>query len=236
MPKKVSIVIPAYNEEKRIQRTLKAIDKFFLKKNIPYEIIVVNDGSKDKTSLVVKNFSSAAVKLLEYPANQGKGYAIKQGVKEANGEYILFTDADNSTPIEEFDKLFHKMNETHTDLAIGSRYLDESLITRKQHKVRIFLSRIGNRLIQKLLLPGIIDTQCGFKLFRHAVAKKLFEEQKLPGWSFDIEIMVLAKKFHYHLIEVPVLWHNSEDSRLRPIRDSLKTLWDLMKIKRELRK
>jgi dolichyl-phosphate beta-glucosyltransferase len=228
--KKISIIIPAYNEEQRLKNTVLNINDYF--NNQSFEIIVVNDGSSDNTLGLIKKLQDTLInlKFISYHTNQGKGYAVKKGIKEASGEYILFLDADNSTPIEEFKKLKQEI-EKGIDIAIGSRYLPNSNVKIKQSLLRIIIGRLGNLLIQSLLVKNIKDTQCGFKLFRHQVAKDIFHRQKIKGWGFDMEILAIAQILDYKIKEVAVTWLNSDDSRINPLQDAWKTFKELLKIK-----
>jgi dolichyl-phosphate beta-glucosyltransferase len=233
---KLSIIIPAYNEENRITHTLPIIKNFLEKKKMNAEIIVVNDGSSDSTKEVVEELKRTIpnLKLINLDRNHGKGFAVKKGIEANKGEYILFVDADNSTPIEEFEKLMNKMRESKSNIAIGSRYLHDSNVRIKQPLYRIFLGRIGNTLTRLFLIDGIKDTQCGFKLFEHKVAQEIFSFQKIKRFAFDIEVLVVAKNLDYKIIEVPVSWFNSPESRIRPVKDALRTFKDLIHIKLNL--
>jgi dolichyl-phosphate beta-glucosyltransferase len=230
----LTIVIPAYNEENRLGPTLLAINDYLQAKKLSAEIIVVDDGSTDGTSQIVETQKSTIKNLflLTLPKNQGKGYAFKKGVEFARGENILLVDADNSTPIQEFDKLLAALNEH--DIAIGSRYLKDSHIHIRQPFFRVLVGRFGNALIQIFLVDKIKDTQCGFKLFKHAVAKEIFSRQKVHRWGFDMEALAIAKMLDYQIVEVPVSWLNSSDTRLRPIRDTFRTFFELIYIKLNL--
>ena len=232
----VSVIIPAYNEENRIKETLERINNFIKGKNWAAEIIVVDDGSRDNTVDIVKSYKEGIdnLKVIELVQNRGKGFAVKSGIGEARGEYIVFTDADNSTPIEEFDKLFNNLKESSVDVAIGSRYLKNSNVEIKQPRYRVILGRIGNLLIKSFLIDGIEDTQCGFKLFRNHAAKDIFFLQRVKRFGFDMEVLVIAKNLGYKVSEIPVSWFNSSDSRLRPVRDGIITLKDLIFIKANL--
>lgn len=227
----LSIVIPAYNEESRIEKTIKYIKQYIINKDINAEIIIVDDGSKDKTSEIAKKLENenANIIFLHSIKNYGKGFAVKRGVMHAKGKYILFTDADNSTPIEELDKLMLHNNDA--EVIIGSRYIENTTVKIKQGKYRILISRLGNLLIRVLVIDGIKDTQCGFKLFENNAAKEIFNLQKVKRFGFDIETLTIAKNLKYKIIETPVNWFNSSDSRVRPIRDSLIILKDLAIIK-----
>lgn len=235
-PYELSIIIPSYNEENRIKNTLLAIEDYLEDKKLNAEIIIVNDGSKDRTREVVENYKRKIehLKLINLPKNCGKGFAVKSGVEASHGKYILFTDADNSTPIEEFEKLLIQMKDKNAQLAIGSRYLRGSNVKIKQPYHRIFIGRVGNLLIRLFLIDDIMDTQCGFKLFEHRAAKELFSFQKVKRFGFDMEALVIAQNLNYKIIEVPVSWFNSDESRFRPVKDAFRTLTDLVYIKLNL--
>ncbi len=231
----LSIVVPAYNEENRIKSTLVNIFDFIAEKKINAEIIVVNDGSTDRTAEQVskKKARIKHLKLINKTKNQGKGAAIKTGVTHARGRNILITDADNSTPIEQWESL-NKALEAGADISIGSRYLTNSEIQIKQPLLRVMISRLGNLVIRILIVRGIKDTQCGFKLFRNEVAQAIFSKQKIKRWGFDIEVLAVARLLNYKVKEVPVSWFNSVDSRIRPIRDTYRTFLELLQIKSNL--
>lgn len=231
-----SIIIPAYNEENRIKETLSKIDDYLNLNHLNAEIIVVNDGSTDKTSQTVKTFQKTIknLKLSEYSKNEGKGFAVKTGIEKSSGQYILFADADNSTPIEELQNLHENLLKTNSQIAIGSRYMPSSNVKIAQPKYRIVLGRIGNLLIRLFLIDNIRDTQCGFKLFTHEAAKRIFSFQKVKRFGFDMEALVIANNLDYKIIEIPVSWYNSKESRIRPIKDALITLKDLVYIKLNL--
>lgn len=231
--KDLSIIVPAYNEEQRITGTILSISQYLNSQKIDAEIIVVDDGSRDKTTQVVEDLANkiSNLQVVSYHPNKGKGYAVKKGIGESKGKLILFTDADNSTPIEEYENLKKALDETSSDIAIGSRYLPESNIKIKQPFSRILIGRIGNFLIRFFLIENIRDTQCGFKLFKHEAAKNIFFFQKIKRFAFDMEALTIANYLSYKIVEIPVTWTNSADSRLRPVRDSIRTLRDLVFIK-----
>ncbi len=234
MAQKISIVLPAYNEEKNIERTVVSIANFFIAKQCPYEIIVVDDGSSDATNCIVKKIahSNLAVILLAHQKNQGKGAAVKTGMLAATGNLIAFLDSDGSTPIKELEKFIPCFDQGY-DVVIGSRYLRTSAIVIKQHWFRVLLGRVGNFLIQLFLLPGIIDTQCGCKMFTREVAMRIFQQQKIKGWGFDMETLAIARNLGFQIKEMPVSWYNTtnRESRFRPLKDMRRTLGELLLIK-----
>lgn len=225
----ISIIIPAYNEELRIKSTLDKILYYTNANNsYNYEIIVVDDGSKDKTIDLVGQYKN--VVLVRQSINQGKGAAVRRGMLEAKGDLLLFSDADLSTPIEELSKLIEKID-AGNDIAIGSRALNNDLIREHQPFYREIMGKTFNKIVQFLVIKGIFDTQCGFKLFTKDVGKKVFGLSKIDGFSFDVEVLFLASKFNYKIAEVPVLWFNDDRSKVNPITDSIKMLKEIFKIK-----
>jgi dolichyl-phosphate beta-glucosyltransferase len=230
----LSVIVPAYNEQQRIKKTLEAINDYFSDKPITRQIIVVDDGSDDNTSGVIEALKKEIndLSVIPYHPNLGKGHAIKKGIEESHGEYILFTDADNSTPIEEFEKFYPLLKDNH--VVIGSRYISGSNIVVKQPKYRVLIGRFGNKLIQFLLLDGVNDTQCGFKAFQHEAAQQIFSRMKVNHFGFDMEILSIARLLNFSVKEIPVSWYNSKESRIRPIKDELKTFSELIYIKLNL--
>ncbi len=227
----LSIVIPAYNEEKRVLGTLSRIIDYFKNRSEVYEIIVVNDGSIDKTKELIENFSkNNNIKLISYEPNRGKGFAVRTGVLNSKGELILFTDADLATPIEEYEKLLSYIRNGY-DIAIGSRALKESKIVIHQPFYREIAGKAFNKVVQLLTVKGINDTQCGFKLFKGDVGREIFSRCKLNGFSFDIEFLFYAKKLNYKIIEVPVIWIHQERSKVKLLRDGFRMLLDLILIR-----
>lgn len=212
-----------------------AVADFLKKKEYSAEVLVTDGGSKDGTKGVVKVKEELFddIQFIDVSKNtegrSGKGYAVRCGVLKAKGRYVMFTDADNSTPISEVDKLLPYMKEYA--VVIGSRYLKRETVKIKQPWYRILLSRAGNLLIKILVLPGIKDTQCGFKMFRQITAKKVFCLQYIDGWGFDMEILTIAWNLGYKIKEVPVSWYDAGGSKVHLFKDSLKTLGDLLKIK-----
>lgn len=226
----LSVIIPAYNEELRIGDTLNQITSYLDKQAYSREIIVVNDGSSDKTAEIVskKQKNIPYLTSVNNP-HRGKGFAVKTGMNLSQGDYALFTDADNATPIEETEKLL-KALESGSDVAIGSRSLTGSKVERQKPPLRRFAATIGNWLIQIMVLPGIGDTQTGFKMFKRKVVKEIFSKQTLDGFSFDIEVLYLARKNGFQIAQVPIHWAHEKNSRLR-FSDFLRVFIDLFKIR-----
>jgi dolichyl-phosphate beta-glucosyltransferase len=226
---KLSIIIPAYNEEKRIGKTLERILEYLHKRIFDYEIIVVDDGSKDKTIEVVSKFKDKRIKILKNIKNMGKGYSIKRGMLEATKDYLLFSDSDLSTPIEELDDFIKYI--LRYDIIIASRNLKESKIKIKQPKIRQLLGKIFPLFVRLFAIRGIKDTQCGFKLFKKDSAKKIFGKQTIDGFGFDVEILYLAKKYKFKIKEMPVVWVNDMASKVNPFKDSLRMIRDVIKVR-----
>ncbi len=228
----LSIIIPAYNEETRIARSLEKIYLYLERQTYTHELIVVDDGSTDFTPQVVKNILKRIEygTLLENGVNRGKGYSVRQGVLHSRGEYLLFSDADFSTPIEEVEKLLPH-SEQNYDIVIGSRGLNESDIKIHQPWYREHMGKFFNRIIRMLMLTEFSDTQCGFKLFRGEVARELFAQQKIDHFSFDVEVLFLATRHGYKVKEVPIQWFNEPNSRVSAIYDSSKMFKDVLKIR-----
>ncbi|ABA89001.1 UDP-glucose--undecaprenyl-phosphate glucosyltransferase [Syntrophotalea carbinolica DSM 2380] len=229
----LSVVVPAYNEEKRLSASLEVLCEkvglFFPR----FEIIVVDDGSTDKTADIVMTHSRkySDVRLIRYEKNRGKGYAVRTGVLAAKGDFVLFSDADLSTPIEEVEKLFGALADG-ADVAIGSRAVRQSLILKSQPLYRMVMGKTFNKFVQLLAIPGILDTQCGFKLFTRSAALNLFRDCRIDGFGFDVEVLFLARKRGMDIREIGVSWVNSPDSKVHPIVDSARMLQDLVVIRR----
>lgn len=231
---KLSVVIPAYNEGKRIATTLRDIDEYLRAQDYGYEVIVVDNGSNDNTSQIVKQYQKEArnLRLVHYDSSIGaKGSAVKAGILgHSHGEYAVFMDADNATPISEIEKFWPFLEAGEAQVVIGSRYVQTANVAKKQPLYRIFLSRIGNLLTRMLVDPGIKDTQLGFKAFTSDAAQQIFTRVTIPGWGFDMEVLTIAKKHGYKIKEVGVLWRELGGSHV-PLKGYLETLWDLLKIK-----
>lgn len=228
----ISIVVPAFNEERRLPPTLIDMIDFFDSRGASYEIIVVNDGSWDATSSVVKKFERVRnmVRIIDLPQNYGKGYAVKFGVLNSRGSRVLIADADGATPISEIERLERALDE-HADIAIGSRAIasEETKVSTSIHR-RLF-GRVFNFAANFLLVPGIKDTQCGFKLFTHDVAHFLFQRQHAHGFSFDIEILHIARKTGLKIAEVPINWTNIPGSKVNLVLDPIRMLADIFRFK-----
>ena len=225
----LSVVIPAYNEELRIARTVREIAEYLSNNHYDYEIIVVDDGSKDKTADAVDMLKLGNVKVLKHGKNRGKGAAVKTGMLAAKGDYLLFTDADHSTPIQELEKFMPCIKKF--DVVIGSRSIKGSHVEERQPIYRMLLGKIFNKIVRVITVRGIIDTQCGFKLFTRRSAREIFRRQLLDRWSFDVEVLYIARKHGFEITEVPVKWSNRKESRVDPLKDSIRMLRDLFVIR-----
>jgi len=226
----LSIVIPAYNEEKRIAETLRKVHAFLHRSHYEYEVVLVSDGSTDKTVEVIKETTSMwqNFRLIVNKENNGKGYVVRQGMLEAKGEWRLFMDADGATPIEMIERMIKQID--RFQVIIGSRYIEKGLIQEKQPFFRQFVSRAGNLFIQAMILPGIKDTQCGFKMFSKKATEEIFPLQRFERWSFDMELLTIAKKKGYKIVEVPVIWHDVAGSKVKA-GATLRSLKDVFVIK-----
>lgn len=229
----ISIIIPAYNEEDRIGESLLKIKEYIDQRHTDYEIIVVDDGSIDNTRQVATGYKSKIrnLKIISYAINKGKGYALRQGVFISTGDVILLTDADLSTPIDELARLLPFIADEAVDGVIGSRALKASNILKKQPWWRQGMGKIFNRIVRLLVLDDFSDTQCGFKVFSGGVARSLFKDARIDRFAYDVEILALASRKGFRVLEVPVKWINSPASKVHPVLDSLQMLYDLIKIR-----
>jgi dolichyl-phosphate beta-glucosyltransferase len=229
---KYSIVIPAYNESTRIPSSLDRILQYVAEKQWNAEIIVVDDGSRDETAEIIREYArrTLLVRLVQNPGNRGKGYSVRNGMRQAQGEILLFTDADLSSPIAEATKLFTAIADG-AEVAIGSRWLRSELQTRRQPLYRQLFGRTFNLLLRVILRLKFKDTQCGFKAFSRRSAEILFRLQRIERWGFDPELLYLARHFGFKVAEVPVKWAHSAGTRLNPWRDGIHMLWDVLKIR-----
>lgn len=228
----ISVVVPAFNEENRLDLTLPRLWKSLQRRFDVFEIIVVDDGSSDGTASVVNRFAERhhSVRLIRYETNRGKGYAVRTGVLAAKGQYILFSDADLSTPIRELGKLLRALGEGF-DVAIGSRAHRNSKIVEYQPVYRVLMGKTFNKFVKLFAVRGISDTQCGFKCFTRQAAFDIFSDCRIDGFSFDVEALYLARMKSFKIKEVGVLWRNDLQSKVDPVKHSLQMLRDIMLIR-----
>ena len=226
-----SIVIPAYNEDARIESSLKKIINFIALRNWDAEVIVVNDGSTDGTAEIVDEYArqNPRIRMVMNPGNHGKGYSVRNGMLHATGKLMLFSDADLSSPIEEAAKLFDAIAQG-ADVAIGSRWLQAKLQTQRQPLYRQLFGRVFNRLLRTMLALPFKDTQCGFKAFTRVAAQAIFPLQQIEGWGFDPEVLFLARRFGFKIVEVPVAWAHREGTRINPLMDGPKMLLEMVTV------
>ena len=231
----ISVIIPAYNEAHRLPSTLTALSQELSHVKFEYEVLVVDDGSSDHTSEVAKTFQSSIKNftVIENNKNEGKGSAIRKGMRAAQGTWRLFMDADNATPFSEFAKILPYTNENYSVL-IGSRKIRGAMISTPQPWQRRCLSWGGNIFVQLFFSLGISDTHCGFKCFREDAAEKIFSQAKINRWAFDDEILVLAKKMGYEIKEIPIAWSDVKMYSTFKISDYLASLFDALRIKYRL--
>ena len=227
-----SIVIPVYNESVRVKAALKSVVGCIRARGWNAEVLVVNDGSTDSTADVVRAFAETApeVRLLENPGNRGKGYSVRSGMLHALGNVALFTDADLSAPIEEAERLFAAIQKG-ADIAIGSRWLEKDRQTQRQPLYRQFFGRCFNLVTRFIMRLPFADTQCGFKAFTREAAQTVFQLQTIERWGFDPEILFIALKRGYRVVEVPVSWAHDERTRMSYLRDGLKMLQEIALIR-----
>jgi len=227
-----SFIIPAYNESSRIRPTLDEILRYTAEQNWDAETLVVDDGSRDDTPDVVREYARvhSQIRLLQNPGNRGKGFSVRNGMLHARGDLCLFTDADLSSPISEAQKLFDAIR-AGADVAIGSRWLRAELQTGRQPLYRQAFGRIFNLVLRLFLGLQFKDTQCGFKTFRREAAHRIFPLQKIERWGFDPEILYIARRMGFKVAEVPVLWAHSEGTRLHPFRDGIRMFVDVLHIR-----
>src|SRR6476660_9600356 len=227
----LSIVIPSYNEELRLPATLKQIAAYIRSSKRSVEVIVVDDGSKDKTIAVGESFRSEFpnLRVISNGQNHGKGYSVRHGMQESTGRIVLFTDADLSAPIEEVEKLLPAMKDH--DVAIGSRAVDRSLITVHESPFREFAGIIFNKIVRIILWLPFVDTQCGFKAFRREKCRIIFEQQRIERFGFDPELLYLARHHGLKSAEIPVRWAHSPATKVNMLRDSVQMFLDVFTIR-----
>ncbi len=229
----LSVIVPAFNEEKRLPNTLDHLKSFFASLPLEFlEIVVVDDGSSDATAEVVlaRSVLDHRFRLLQNGKNRGKGYAVRNGMLHSRGEWRLITDADLSTPMDELNKLYEAVLRNNAVIAIGSRALDRSLISRRQSYFREFGGRFFNLIMRNITGLPFQDTQCGFKLYRADAAQAVFSRQNLNGFSFDVEDLFIARQLRLKVAEVPVLWANAEGTKVN-FRSTLHAFNDLFRIR-----
>ncbi len=227
----LSVVIPAYNEEKRLGATLERTIDYLTGQKADFEILVVDDGSSDGTTALAAGFADRGVRVLENPGNRGKGYSVRHGMLEATKDLVLFSDADLSTPIEEVERLAAPILAGDADVAIGSRAVRGANIEVSQPFYRVLMGKTFNRFVRLIAVGGIADTQCGFKLFTRDAAQAVFSRQRFDGFSFDVEILFIARNRGLRIAEVPVRWVNDPDSKVSAVADSARMFGDLFKVR-----
>jgi len=236
MNEKLTIVIPAFNEAKKIESTVNEVTDFLSDKGYSYEVIVIDDGSDDDTLDIIKRYkdinSNGNIRILENVHNRGKGYAVRKGIIAATGDYILFMDADNSTRIFELERMLPCL-EDGNDIVIGSRrvksvsddiMIDQPFLRHILGEIYIYISRLFFKI-------SVRDYNCGFKMFKNNVAKKIFSIQLMDDWSFDLETLFLVEKYNYKIKELPVNWKHYKGSKVKPVLDGIKSFISILKIK-----
>ena len=227
-------MIPAYNEEQRLPSTLDIVLNYLRRGEYgPWEVLVVNDGSKDGTAALVKRLAAhePSLRLLDNPGNKGKGYSVRHGMLEARHEWVLFSDADLSAPIDELPKLFAALDRGKADVAIGSRALDRSLIGTHQSAFREMGGRFFNLMVQLGTGLRLWDTQCGFKLFRRDASQAVFRRQQLERFGFDVEALFLTQRLGFRIVEVPVRWNHVDGTKVSMARDSVDMFGDIVRVR-----
>ncbi len=234
----LSIVIPAFNEEVRLPRTLERVAAYLAgtrpqSRSGNTEVLVVDDGSSDGTAQVVERFTLLYpnFRLVRNPGNRGKGYSVRHGMKEASGEWILFSDADLSAPIEELEKLFRAVEASGADIAVGSRALDRKLIGVHQSWLRENAGRFFNLCMRIIVGLNLWDTQCGFKLFRRQASQEIFPRQIIDGFGFDVEALFIGRLRGFKIVEVPVRWNHSDGTKVNMFADSAGMFLDLLRVR-----
>lgn len=227
----LSIIIPSYNEELRLPATLERIAEYIHESGLATEVLVVDDGSTDRTAAVAESFRGKipALRVVANGVNRGKGFSVRHGMQEARGRIALFTDADLSAPIEEAGKLIDALG-TY-DVSIGSRALDRSLITVHESRFREFAGIIFNKIVRIVLRLPFVDTQCGFKAFRRERCKIIFEQQRIERFGFDPELLYLARHHGLKAVEIPVRWGHSPATKVSMLRDSVQMFLDVVTIR-----
>jgi len=227
----LSIVIPAYNEQRRLPETLRHVRAYLEARRADAEVIVVDDGSRDATAALVeaRRGEFPGLRLVSNGVNRGKGYSVRHGMREAHGRIVLFTDADLSAPIEEADKLLAAMRDH--EVAIGSRGVDRSLIEVHQSPLRELAGMVFNFLVRAITGLRFVDTQCGFKAFLREPSRIIFEQQRIERFGFDPEVLFLAKRHGLRAVEIPVRWAHDPQTKVNMVRDSLRMFGEVLSIR-----
>jgi glycosyltransferase involved in cell wall biosynthesis len=233
----LSIVVPAYNEALRIPPTLATLHAFLANQPLRWEIVVVDDGSRDATCAVVEAAMDTIpnLRLVRQTPNRGKGAAVRLGMLAARGQIRVMSDADGSMSPDQLPRLLAPILAGKAEIAIGSRYVAGAVASVKQPAYRVMWSRLANKVIQRSLVPGVRDTQCGFKAFTAEAARALFELGRIDGWAFDLEILALARRAGFAIAEVGVAWTDDRRSRVNPIKDMVKVAREALTIRRNLK-
>ncbi len=233
----LSVIVPAYNEEHRLLPTLERLHAFLSAQPLRYEILVVDDGSKDRTCEVVETAIQTIpnLALVRQSPNRGKGAAVRRGMLAARGQIRVMCDADCSMPPEQLPRVLAPIIACKAEIAIGSRYAEGAKTDVKQPKYRVLWSRLANKVIQRSLVPGIRDTQCGFKAFTAESARNLFASATIDGWAFDLEILALARRRGFAIEEVGVEWKDDNRSRVNPLKDMWKVIREALIIRRNIK-
>ena len=234
----LSVIVPAYNEEQRIAPTLIELYTFLENGTLSYEILVVDDGSSDGTVALVERMREErpALRCIASRPNRGKGFAVRRGMFEARGKVRVMCDADGSIPAEQLPLVVEPVWSGAADIAIGSRYVPGAHVSVRQPIYRVWWSRLCNLVIQRVLVPGVRDTQCGFKAFSAPSARFLFSRAKIDGWAFDLELLALARRVGYRICETGVSWSDDARSRIHPLRDAVRVVREMLTIRRNLRR
>ena len=229
-----SVIIPAWNEERRMPASLQRVATFVREQSSPIEVLVVDDGSDDSTPAIVEGFAQSHpfISLVRNP-HGGKGAAIKAGIAHGRGRFLIVSDTDLSVPIEELPKFLPPVLDSY-DVAIASREVEGATRINEPY-YRHLMGRVYNLLVRLIAVPHIQDTQCGFKAFRREVARDVFAYQTIEGWGFDVEILFIAQRFGYRIVEVPVVWYYGTESKVKPVRDTLGMIRDLLQVRRNAR-
>lgn len=229
---KISIIVPSYNESHIIEKTLINIVEYFNKQSFDYQVIVVDDGSTDKTRECVRKFCSSHknIEVLENNSNRGKGYAVRKGILHGEGDYLLFMDADLATPLSEFEKFRPKIF-LKKPIIVGSRKMNGANIIQHQPFLREAMGKVFTFLTNFILGCRLTDYTCGFKIFSKIAAKDLFSKQITERWAYDAEIMFLANKYGYPIEEIPVTWSNKPNTKVKLLKDAINSLFELILIR-----